>query len=343
VAVSALARLAASAPVPVFPVVGAGARRQVQALRRHAGLELTASPRHATVLLVAGALPPELVAPARHVHDQLPGPRAVLRWADDGTWEGPHEHLSGDGDVLDALRRLHAAVVTGERPSAPPMLPADHPHAWQGVGPYGHGGEGMMGGAPYGRPLPMPPVEGRDGLALDRLDVDLGPFLPGFPPGLQLRVGLQGDVLESVEARPNPFLGDPGGWDGRPLPELSADAGLLQLGELLAVLGLDALARRASRLAVDGDARGRARLRRALERSRGLVLATRGIGEVELGGHRTDAVHRWQAWLQGEGTPAGTEILSHLGHVLHGAELGEAVTTLVSLDVDLEHAAPREV
>src|SRR3546814_14187708 len=57
----------------------------------------------------------------------------------------------------------------------------------------------MMGGKPYGRPMAMTEDDRRDGLALDAYTATFGPFLPVFPPGLQLSLTLQGDVVQSAE------------------------------------------------------------------------------------------------------------------------------------------------
>src|SRR3546814_14512508 len=57
----------------------------------------------------------------------------------------------------------------------------------------------MMGGKPYGRPMAMTEDDRRDGLALDAYSATFGPFLPVFPPGLQLSLTLQGDVVQSAE------------------------------------------------------------------------------------------------------------------------------------------------
>lgn len=338
-AVSILRRLAGAAPVPVFPVLGAGARVPVQRLRADASIELVASPRHATVLLVAGALPPDLLGPALHVHDQLPGPRAVVRWADGGSWPGASTDVDGDADVATVLRQVHHDLMDGGLDSAPLLLPAEHPVPWQGIGPYGHGGEGMMGGKPYGRMMPMPPTLGRDGLALDRLSLTLGPHLPAFPPGLRLDVGLQGDVLETVELGDDPFDSPRRAWDGEPmLAEVTAaEDALLRLSELLALAGLDALARRAARLAAAPEPAELERLGRSLARSTSLRWMTRGIGVTDTGSGETDAEARYRGWLSGHVPPPMT--LDHLAHLLTGMEIGEAMTTIATLPIDLDGAA----
>lgn len=343
-AVSLLRRLAGDAPVPVFPILGAGSRWPVARLRADERVELVASPRHATVLLVAGALPPDLLGPALHVHDQLPSPRAVVRWGDDASWPGPSTSVPGSGDVVTTLTDVHRGLVTGALDSAPPLLPSEHPVPWQGVGPYGHGGEGMMGGKPYGRMMPMPPQEGRDGLALDRLELTLGPHLAGFPPGLRLDVGLQGDVLETVALGDNPFVTPRAAWDGEPLPDARPrdrhETALLRLADLLALAGTTALATRAANLAVAGaTAPDLASLGRSLRRATTLRWMTDGVGRVDAEGRTTDARDRWTAWLDPDAEPVPTTRIEHLPDLLTGLEVGEAMTTIATLGIDLEAAA----
>ncbi|BBI65518.1 hypothetical protein HSBAA_PA_1210 (plasmid) [Vreelandella sulfidaeris] len=63
----------------------------------------------------------------------------------------------------------------------------------EGEGDFGQGGEGMMGGVPYGRPMAMNMQEDiSDGLTLDSLTFRLGPFFMAFPPGMAAEVTLQG-------------------------------------------------------------------------------------------------------------------------------------------------------
>lgn len=274
-AVRWLRHLAASAPVPVFPLVGAGARYPVQDLSLRAEIDLVPTPRWASVLLVAGQLPRPLVHPATQVHAQLPHPRATVCWT-----SGPPAELRGAfpaatvvdaaEDVVAVLRRVHAELLTGRRPSEATVLPHEPPSPWKGVGPHGQGGEGMMGGRPYGRPLAMTGPD-RDGLALDRLPLRIGPFFAPFPPGLALDVVLQGDVVEEAQPAPNPFAekdalgeGAEGALVGIPSPfrsavHTTASVAVLELARArshlrwlahaLRVHGLAALAVRALELA----------------------------------------------------------------------------------------------
>src|SRR3546814_9744942 len=118
------------------------------------------------------------------------------------------------------------------RPSEDDLLPDEPPAPWSGKGEHGQGGEGMMGGKPYGRPMAMTEDDRRDGLALYAYTATFGPFLPVFPPGLQLSLTLQGDVVQSAEVlRP-------------PVHQAAGDAPLRRIARLLRLLGLPALAQR---------------------------------------------------------------------------------------------------
>ncbi|MCA9560858.1 MAG: hypothetical protein KC583_20055, partial [Myxococcales bacterium] len=246
---SLLRRLAAAARPPVFPLVGDGGRERARRLRIDRRLRLVASPRHATVLLVVGDLPPDLVQPAQRVGDQVPAPRDVVVWSDAAHAPFPDAiPVAAGADPAPAVVDLHRGLMTGERASAPVIGPAENPVDWQGVGPHGQGGEGMMGGKPYGRPMASMGEEGRDGLMLDRYPVTLGPFLPWMPPGLSLDLELQGDVIQSLAVRV-PALRCP-----EPVPSPGPPRARRHLGvvaDLLVVLGLDCLAERVLRLAED--------------------------------------------------------------------------------------------
>ncbi|CAN5129783.1 hypothetical protein BH20ACT9_BH20ACT9_03470 [soil metagenome] len=305
-AVGVLARAAARARVPVFPVVGAGAARAVQDLRLRPEVELVSTPRHATVLLVAGRVPRSLSRPLAQVHDQVPHPRATVRWT--GSPPGPDDVVSpattgvgADGDVVATIVSCHRGLLSGGRASEDGMLPAEPPNPWRGVGPHGQGGEGMMGGTPYGRPMPMT-ADDRDGLMLDQLSVRVGPFLPVLPPGLALDVRLQGDVVQRAgpvnvfrddDEAPAGGRLDPAGVFERassePVAVVDVEVArarhhLRWLAHALVVHGLPALAVRTLRLAFSagpGQVRAVARLRRALARAGVLGWAGAGVGRIE--------------------------------------------------------------
>lgn len=261
--------MAVSASRAVHVVRGAGSDEIVARLRADRDVRLVASPRHAGELVVAGDLPASAAEPLRRVHDQIAPPRRVT-------------HLPADPS-----RPLPLDPSRGE-----PIGPAANPVDWQGQGDHGQGGEGMMGGTPYGRAMAMPPQEARDGLALDRLPLRLGPFLAGFPPLLALDVELQGDVLETVSPHvigPVPAVpaGDPfvnalfGPVPIATLERARARAHLAALAELLALCGLAPLARRAARVALEPTPDLVRDLGRRLRRPWVLRPATDGVGILE--------------------------------------------------------------
>ena len=299
-----LRALAARAEVPVFPVVGAGGRRAAEELWLLPGVRVVDHPRAAALLVVVGRLTRALLHPALTVHDQLPAPRATVWWpvgggggelvsALPGVVTGRH----GDGEEL---RAVFADLLAGRRQSSPPALPDIEPAKWRGVGPYGHGGAGMTGGVPYGRPLPARAPD-PDGLELDQLPLPVGPLLPTLPPGLVLHVQLQGDVVRQASLGDNPFRAWPGDPAPGPLDTASfvdaqtapvalatleverARHHLCWLAHTLDLHDLRARAQRVRSLARSvspGDHAAVVALARSLGRSRTLASATAGRGVV---------------------------------------------------------------
>lgn len=341
-------RLASAAPVPVFAAVGAGARDRVEALALRPELALAASPRHAAVLLVAGALPTRSLAALDRVHDQLPHPRATLGWGPEAPGAG-WTRLPADADPVPALVELHRALLRGERTSEAARLPDEPPAPWRGRGDHGQGGEGMMGGVPYGRPMARTAQDLRDGLALDRLSVTVGPFFPPFPPGLVLRVALQGDVIQSAEVAEAPFAqGEAPALPGERRATARAREDLRRVARLLRVAGAGAAAERALRLATapEPSAAGVRRLRELLRRG-GTLRALPPARET--GG--VDVRSRLRAWLAGAERAAGEEDpedpetpgedrIERLAEVLPGLEWGNAMLVVAALD--LAPAAPED-
>lgn len=343
-------RSAPVAPIPVYVARGLHGATALARLRADAGVRVVASPRHATVLVVVGAVPRAHLDALANLHDQVPAPRGVatLDVAGDAAALGLGAdlvRLPAD-DPVPALRSLHADVVAGVA-THPVLGSSDNPTPWKGVGPHGQGGEGMMGGMPYGRMMPMPPTEGRDGLALDRLSLRLGPFLPGWPSGVVADVGLQGDVIEEVALVPADAGDTLVGGPIRPPegPDGEATVRLVALAELCAVAGLGALARRTARFALRPDRAGIARLRRRLDRPWGLRAATDGVGRLP---DVTDVTDRWRGWLDdadallaGHAAPRrAARDPDAIADALRGQEVGRAWLTLASLQPDLEPRLP---
>lgn len=263
-----VAGFASRAPVAVFAAVGAGAWDRVDALRLRPRIHLVDSPRHGTVLLVAGSIPARFGVALDRVHDQLAQPRATVWWGakaavdDSGgrvAWMRRmnrvvqvEEGTDPEPVLLDLMRALLAGVRAGEEH----RLADEPPAPWRGRGDWGQGGEGMMGGVPYGRPMAMTADDIRDGLVLDRLSFTVGPFFPVFPPGLVLRVALQGDVVQSADVVEPPFpqadsqmpAGVPD-KEGRKPDAAGARRDLRRAARLLRVAGAGTSADRALRLA----------------------------------------------------------------------------------------------
>ncbi|WP_395152496.1 hypothetical protein [Ilumatobacter sp.] len=330
-------------PIEVFVAAGADRWHEAQALRAHELVRLVPTPRHATVLLVAGTILESERAALDRVHDQLPHPREVV------TWDEIAAAVDMADDVVDAVAfeivGRADAVVADPTTSSPTRLPDEETHEWRDVGPFGQGGEGMMGGTPYGRAMAMT-ADDRDGLRLDRLQLRLGPFLGQLPGGLVADVALQGEVIQSIEfacAGSAPVVtGD------RSVPVARR---LLWLSHALHVQGLDAFAVRAARLArrssgVGDDSRlasDFSSLRRRL-RWTGLRSALRDVGD-------RDGVDTWARWsahldaisasLDGADprlSPAGGSMpitAAELAETITGLTLTDAVSTIIGFDIDV--------
>lgn len=321
-----LANAAGGSPAPVFPLSGLRGRDAARRIRLSRRVQIMDSPRSATLMLIVGELTPRLVRPAIRIHDQVSHPRATVFVVpsvegDAGRASGPdqpagvepppsivrrffpaatviwHEH-----ELEEIVHSMDRSLLCGDRASETGVQADRPPLPWRGRGPYGHGGKGMTGGTPYGRPLADRGPE-RDGLELDRLRLRVGPFFPPFPPGLLLDLELQGDVVQEIAPGPNPFFGEVEGLHGSPFEralhtpipiavlELArARSHLRWLSDALYALDLSSLAVRALTLAErldprdpTGVAAGLDPLLRRLERSRSLAWATRGVGRVEAG------------------------------------------------------------
>lgn len=294
-AIGLLARLAAARPAPVFVALGMHAGPVREALALDPRVELVDSPRHASVLLVAGGVPPDQHEALRRLHDQLPRPSASLWLSSEPLAELPHaERIDHLAAAPAAIAHLHRELLEGRRPGAAHLLPDQPPHPWKGLGAHGQGGEGMMGGYPYGRPMAMAMMEDlRDGLTLDSLSFTLGPFYPALPPGLQLQLTLQGDLVQMamLASRAYPLPAAPCWFQAleRPVPIAELEIArarhhLHRLAHLLHLAGLDALALRtladAARLQ---PGRSLPALRRRILRSGLLQALDPGVGRLDTG------------------------------------------------------------
>ncbi len=295
--VSALLRLARTAPAPVFAAPGPGCAAAVDRLLARPSLRRVETPRAGAILLVAGAIPDRAAEALDRLHDQLPHPRRTIRW--DGAEEiEPH--------LLDAWREILDGGDT-----EPDRRPDTPPNPWQGEGDHGQGGEGMMGGTPYGRPMAMTGPDIRDGLQLDRYTARVGPFAPMLPPGLVLELTLQGDVIVEAGVQAPPF--------DQPA---QADAPELGAARMLRLLGLDD----AAEVLLRGGRPRALGIRRAVPR---------GLGRI--GG--ADARDRLSSWLAGQTVSVDPPALPDL---LAGLEWSEAALVLASLPPSALSAAAAE-
>jgi hypothetical protein len=328
VAIGWLDRLAAGAPVAVFAAVGRDAVERVEDLSLDSRITWVASPRHADVLLVAGKNRSQDSQALRAVHDQIPAPRKTLWWGSE-----PFAELASPTvlplveDALPHVLKLRA----GHSKNEPDLLPDEPPNPWQGVGPNGQGGKGMMGGVPYGRPMAMTDDDGRDGLQLDQTTVQIGPYLQTWPCGLVLEVVLQGDVVQRARVVRTAYGPSKGTAE-------DVSSRLRSAARLLVLLQLDGLAERCRRAAAAHDGRDAvdiAALRAAVRRSGAFAAVPVGLGACRLEGAETDARSRLQTWL-GVGVGAGqlegatTEPKPGLSGLLTGLEWNEAMLVINS-------------
>jgi len=280
-----LGRLARSGPIPVFAVTAADAINAVRDLGLRREVEIVATPRHASVLLVAGRFGEGPIAGLSQIHDQLPLPRLTVRWNGEVLAEIPQARLvAGDVvELVDRLLALDAEILAGALASESPLLPDVDAVEWRGVGPYGHGGSGMTGGTPFGRPL-ADRAPDRDGLELDQLPVSVGPWVGALPAGLELHVKLQGDLIQGVEVGPKVAVMAPVDAFVRAL-DVPTPVKLLEverarhhlrwLADVLVVHGLSALGLWALRLAHDLSPSDRSEVER-------LLSAVRKSGVIKL-------------------------------------------------------------
>ncbi|OII67287.1 hypothetical protein [Streptomyces sp. CC77] len=239
----------------------------------------------------------------------------------------------------------------------------------------GHAEHHDHGEAPAGRSM-AEVGDDRDGLALDRLHVTLGPLLCDWPAGLVVRAVLQGDVIQRADVDVSAWRDAGPGASFWTEPWRRAAAGepvtagegarrraagrLDRLARLLAVAGWPAAAVAARRLRddlLDGAAgpavRRRAeRLHRRVGRSRTLYWLTRGTGRLPGAGE--DVPDRYRAWLDtvredvgrlaepgplGEPAEAPSPAPAVLAELLAGAELAAARLVVAALAPEPEGAA----
>lgn len=269
-----------------------------------------------------------------HVHEQL----------DHGDQD---QH--GDGHAQEGRQDQEDAHGHGEGDGGAGQDHGDHgadgeDHSGHGDGHHGHHGHGGMEVAG----LPMADLgEDRDGLTLDRLHVPLGPVLPDWPPGLVLRVVLQGDVVQEATAEVLDDAVDDDFWAD---PVRRAARELDALARLLGVLGWAdpaATARRVRDELVAGAPPDRvgltvATLLRRIRRSRVLRWQMRGVpvGPTDLAALIDARLGAAEATLAGEPVPVRPG-LDEVVDMLVGAELAAARLVVAAADPSLTAAVPR--
>jgi len=305
--VTFLQRLAAGRPAPVFVVSGMTGAWVRDALALDPRIDVVDSPRHAKMLLVAGGVPADQHEALRRLHDQLPHPAVSLWYRCDPLVELDHARRIDRLDELPAeTARLHRGLVEGSESGEPGLLPDQPPHPWQGKGQHGQGGEGMMGGVPYGRPMAMAMMEDlRDGLQLDSLSFTLGPFYPALPPGLQLKLTLQGDLVQMAmiesSAYPVHLSSLFYGALEKPVPVAALEIEraryhLHRLAHLMRLVGLSSLAQRTLHDAVQVRPGSRLPdLHRRVTRSGLLHSIDAGLGQLDMQQARMLGGVAWRA------------------------------------------------
>ncbi|WP_019854093.1 hypothetical protein [Actinopolyspora mortivallis] len=334
-------RLALARPhVMVLQAVGGTrVRLAVDDELRRRGWPSALSPADTDVLVLAGAAGARLAGTVRSLWRRVPEPRLFLHVEEAGEvprlFDSVRDELAGGGRQRSPLPESGADAGTteenrGERrySDSSGRRTASHGGTHGEAEGHEHHAGTAEGLAMAGR------GPDRDGLALDRLHVPLGPPLPGWPPGLLVHTVLQGDVLQRVEAErlddpdaEGEFWGEP--WRhaaeghrvtrGRAARRVVA-ARLDSLAGLLTVVGWPdpaGLARRIrdETLAGGPGRRLRARIARLagrLRRSRTLTWLTSDIGVLPTGrAHRAgfggtvlrasraggDVAARWREWL----------------------------------------------
>ncbi|MGB3681981.1 MAG: hypothetical protein WA990_05790, partial [Rubrobacteraceae bacterium] len=182
------------------------------------GLSPVPTPRHADVLFVSGPVTPALEEPLRLIYAAMPRPRyAVALGAEEDLSVPVDAHAARDDSSLEeAVRALLERIAGGYR-GAPPIEEPAHPdgheghgemdHAEHDMGDMDHGDHDMEGMDHGGHDMEGMDhshmmgdmYESEDGLALETVEMPLGPVHPATPGGLGLTVTLDGDLVAETE------------------------------------------------------------------------------------------------------------------------------------------------
>ena len=382
-----LLRLAAARPHLLLAECPGGTQARLSAERfaRAKDWPLAAGPADADVLVVCGATTVELAAAVELTWEAVAGPRSRV-------------HLTGDGAVADALERDVAELrdAPAQRADAAGRTPPDagaEDMAEDTAGEMDHGEMDMddppgdmdhaeMGHGDMDMDMDMPGglamadrAPDRDGLRLDILHLQLGPFLPAWPAGLVVDVTLQGDVVQEAHAYGWAASTARSWWDDAAGPPGRRSAAHLDsAARVLQLAGWSAAAYTARTLrdsvlddgSTPGTAAQVARFGAKVRQSRSLRWGLRGLGVLpaeraaQLGisgpaqradGDVHDRLLQWltEAWAalsgaagrggtRGErlgGRTASQALLEAIPGLVIGQELAGARLIVASLDPDL--------
>lgn len=276
-----------------FPVIGWEGDPLWRKWLYRVGSALAAAPKQADALVLCGEIPPSWQTPVATLFETMSLPRVTIWLQPDRACPAPDfvplslrlEAAALDRMSVAALRRMR---LDARQDANRPVLADKASAPWQGVGPYGQGGEGMMGGKPYGRPMARS-ADDVDQLALDDVETYLGPFFPYWPPGLGLTLRMQGERIRTCLDLRNFFS-----VRDSPLPSwkqatvaaeerVRLQSHLWWMSNFLALAGMPALGRRALRLGFEPDAEGVRRLVRDAEQGEMLNRLCTGIGVIRSG------------------------------------------------------------
>ncbi|MEV8637547.1 hypothetical protein AB0395_38485 [Streptosporangium sp. NPDC051023] len=272
-----LTRHAAARPRPIVVTAPHGTRLRLltEAELSRRGWRDARSPAGADLLVVCGTPADALTRAVQVVWTETPVPRALVELRGDPR---PGRVATALDDAVGRLADARSQHLDAAgRANAPAPLP--HPDSEGQDGGHGgehdeghsegHGeghGEGHSGGHGHrmGDPGGVPMARrgpDRDGLALDRLHVPLGPVLVDWPAGLVVETVLQGDVIQRARVEVAAGLGEERFWDapwlaaleGRHVPRgeaarRRAASHLDSLGRLLSVAGWRGAAAESRRL-----------------------------------------------------------------------------------------------
>ena len=197
-----------------------------------AGLRVAATPRHASVLVVVGDIPPGLARSAAIAYAQQPRPRAILSVGAPSPAPLPAADVSVAATqpaLTEGIAQLRRHVARGAWDPDPPAFVIDEPKAPKPADDdeqHGHramshdsemehahmsemdhmqmGSGGFMSMVMMTSGLPR----SADGLPMEWLEVPFGPLFPGLPGGLNLVLTLDGDTVARAEVRSGTLRSD---------------------------------------------------------------------------------------------------------------------------------------